>query len=79
MFDINITHNQSEMITESHARIFSDKSSLKETIKYHTDQIEKNMINQVLKESKGNKSKAARKLGIDYKTLLRKVKAHQIE
>ena len=79
MFDINITHNQSEMITESHARIFSDKSSLKETIKYHTDQIEKNMINQALKDSEGNKSQAARKLGIDYKTLLRKVKAYQIE
>jgi len=37
------------------------------------------MINQALKESEGNKSKAARKLRVDYKTLLRKIKAHQIE
>jgi transcriptional regulator with PAS, ATPase and Fis domain len=55
------------------------EDSLKETLKHHADISEKNMINQALKESEGNKSKAARKLRVDYKTLLRKIKAHQIE
>ncbi len=77
MFDIDITQSQSEMDPDSRVRIYGE-DSLKETVKRHADQIEKNMINQALKESEGNKSKAARKLCVDYKTLLRKIKAHQI-
>jgi len=79
MFDIDITQGRSEMNPYLHTQILGNKGSLKETIKHYTDEIEKNMINKTLKESKGNKSKAARKLGIDYKTLLRKIKTHRIE
>ena len=79
MFDIDVAQNQPVMNPYSHTQIFVNKGSLKETVKHHTDQIEKNMINETLKESEGNKSKAARKLDIDYKTLLRKIKTHQIE
>jgi len=79
MFDIDITQGQSVMNSYLHTQIFVNKGSLKETLKRYTGEIEKNMINKTLKESKGNKSKTARKLGIDYKTLLRKIKTHQIE
>ena len=36
-------------------------------------------ISQVMKETRGNKSKAARILGVSYKTLLHKVKEYEIE
>ena len=48
--------------------------SLKEIVNAHVEAVEKQIIGTVLKESNGNKSRAARKLGMDYKTLLRKVK-----
>ena len=54
------------------------EKTLREMLKFTTDAFEKRVIEGVLKETKGNKSKAARKLGIDYKTLLRKIKIHQI-
>ena len=77
-FDDDITQNRSEMDPDLSVLIHGE-DSLKETLKHHADISEKNMINQALKESEGNKSKAARKLRVDYKTLLRKIKAHQIE
>jgi DNA-binding NtrC family response regulator len=52
--------------------------TLREMLKFTTDAFEKRVIEEAIKETKGNKSKAARKLGIDYKTLLRKIKIHQI-
>lgn len=58
---------------------YNGKKSLKEQVKSLTDALEKRIIEEVLTETKGNKSKASRKLSIDYKTLLRKIKMHQIE
>ncbi len=48
--------------------------SLKEIVNAHVEAVEKQIIGAVLKESNGNKSRAARKMGMDYKTLLRKIK-----
>jgi len=57
---------------------YNGKKSLKEQVKSFTDALEKRIIKEVLTEAKGNKSKASRKLGIDYKTLLRKIKMHLV-
>lgn len=54
------------------------RKSLKEVVDEGVEAIEKEIIGKVLKESDGNKSRTARKLGIDYKTLLRKIKRFAI-
>jgi len=43
-----------------------------------TAELEKTVIERVLQETKGNKSKAAKRLNIGYKTLQRKLKAYGI-
>jgi len=58
---------------------YNGKKSLKEQVKSFTNALEKRIIKEVLTETKGNKSRVSRKLGIDYKTLLRKIKMHEIE
>ena len=55
------------------------KKPLKETIKSFVDVLEKKIITQTIAETKGNKSEAARRLEIDYKTLLRKIKIHGLD
>lgn len=52
---------------------------LKEIVNAHVETIEKQIIGKVLEETNGNKSQAARKLGMDYKTLLRKIKSLAID
>ena len=54
------------------------KKPLKETLKSLSDRLETRLIREAIIEAKGNKSEAARKLQIDYKTLLRKIHIHQI-
>lgn len=44
-------------------------------MKSFVDTVEKKVIEEALAESEGNKSRVARKLKVDYKTLLRKIKA----
>jgi len=56
------------------AEVYDGKSSLKETIRSATQDLEKRIIREAMLEAGGNKSEAARRLGIDYKTLLRKIK-----
>ncbi|MDY6953877.1 MAG: helix-turn-helix domain-containing protein [Thermodesulfobacteriota bacterium] len=53
--------------------------SLKEMVKSVTDSLEKRAIQEALDEAAGNKSEVARILGMDYKTLLRKIKLHHIK
>jgi len=50
---------------------------LKEIIRNYTESIEKRLITEEIERCGGNKSEAARGLGIDYKTLLRKLKTSQ--
>jgi len=59
--------------------IYDGKKSLKEIVKSYVDTIEKRVIKEAIAEAKGNKSKVAKKLRVDYKTLLRKIKAHGIK
>jgi len=58
--------------------VYDGKKSLKEIVKSYVDTIEKRVIKEAMSEAKGNKSKVAKKLRVDYKTLLRKIKAHGI-
>lgn len=60
-------------------RLYDGKKPLKEIVKSYVDTVEKKVIEEVMAETEGNKSEAARRLQIDYKTLLRKIKAHGID
>lgn len=48
--------------------------SLKEIVRGNTLQVERTVIMQVLQRAGGNKAKAARMLGIDYKTIHTKMR-----
>jgi DNA-binding NtrC family response regulator len=56
----------------------AEKIPLKEAVKSFSDQFEKKIIKETVVASNGNKSEAARRLSIDYKTLLRKLSYHGI-
>ncbi len=66
-------------LANSHNHIIAEGKSLHETVRFSARIIEKSMIEKTLRETKGNKSKAARKLGIDYKTILRKIRSYGID
>ncbi len=51
---------------------------LKKFIKSQTEELEKNLIKEALKKFNNNKSKTARFLNIDYKTLLTKIKNYSL-
>lgn len=57
---------------------FSKGLSLKKIIKKSVNDIEKRIIIEALIRTGGNKSKAAKMLSVDYKTLYNKVKHHNI-
>ncbi len=56
-----------------------DDLSLKDIVKKNISNIEKDIITDVLKRTGGNKSKAARMLKIDYKTMHYKIKEYSIK
>ena len=60
-------------------RVYNGRESLKEIVKRLGDSFEKTVIEETMAETEGNKSEAARRLKVDYKTLLKKVKVYQIE
>ncbi len=51
---------------------------LKEIVRRKMKQLERDVLAQVLRETGGNKSRAARMLQIDYKTILTKIKEYDI-
>ncbi len=60
-------------------RLCDGKKSLKEIVTRLKDAFEKKVIEEVMAQADGNKSEAARRLKVDYTTLYRKIKSHQIE
>jgi len=56
-----------------------DEFSLKDIVKKNISKIERDVITDVLKRTGGNKSKAARMLKIDYKTMHYKIKEYGIK
>lgn len=58
---------------------WQDAESLKDAVRSVTDQTETRIIQKTLTDTGGNKSETARRLKVDYKTLLRKIKAYGIE
>ena len=56
-----------------------DELSLKDIVKKNVSKIESDVITDVLKRTGGNKSKAARMLKIDYKTMHYKIKEYGIK
>ncbi len=59
------------------SELYEGKEPLKTVIGRIRDDIEQKTIRQTLILTGGNKSETARRLGIDYKTLLRKIKRYQ--
>lgn len=51
---------------------------LKEVVAIHVVQVERQVLCDALRQTGGNKAEAARLLGIDYKTMLKKVRQYQI-
>jgi transcriptional regulator with PAS, ATPase and Fis domain len=49
------------------------------SIQNQTEQLEKNMVVQALQESRGNRTKAAQKLGLSRRGLLNKIKRYDLE
>ena len=58
--------------------LYNGREPLKETISRIRSEEEKNAIRETLTLTEGNKSETARRLSINYKTLLRKIKKYQI-
>ncbi len=59
-------------------RLYDGSEPLKEIVKRLKDAFEKRVIEEVMAQSGGNKSEAARRLQIDYTTLLRKIRLLKI-
>ncbi|MGO8704975.1 MAG: sigma-54 interaction domain-containing protein [Candidatus Brocadiia bacterium] len=57
---------------------FEPGMPLKETVQRVVVQVEREILNRVLKETQGNKAQAARLLRIDYKTIHKKVREYSI-
>ena len=79
MFSTHLTLGVTEPYPVASLKLHNGRKSLKETIKSFIDVQEKRLIIQMLSETKGDKSEASRRLEIDYKTLLRKIKIHRID
>ncbi|MBD3234781.1 MAG: response regulator [candidate division Zixibacteria bacterium] len=54
-------------------------AGLKEVVAHETAKIERNLINRVLKQTRGNKRKASEILRIDYTTLFEKLKKYRLD
>ena len=79
MFSANLVPGVTEQYPVFSLKPDNGNKPLKETIKFFTDILEKRLITQMIAKTKGNKSEAARRLEIDYKTLLRKIRIHGID
>jgi transcriptional regulator with PAS, ATPase and Fis domain len=69
-------HKQSE--SETAPASSSSETSLKQVSRSTAQEVEKEMIIETLIQTKWNKKKAAERLGINYKTLLYKIRKFEI-
>jgi DNA-binding NtrC family response regulator len=60
-------------------RLYDGKKPLKEIVTPLKDAFEKKIIEAVMARANGNKAEAARRLMVDYTTLYRKIRFHEIE
>lgn len=60
-------------------RLYDGKKPLKEIVTPLKDAFEKKIIEAVMARANGNKAEAARRLKVDYTTLYRKIRFHEIE
>jgi len=75
--ELNIKNNHYDILTGAipdHKAISSDGLSLKAIVRQNTMAVEKEVLTRALKQTGGNKARAARMLRIDYKTIHTKVK-----
>lgn len=72
---IRVVREPNPLVSEE---IYDGKRSLKEIVASYVGGVEKRLIEEAMFQSQGNKSSVARNLKMDYKTLLRKMKAHGI-
>ena len=72
--DNELKTNEKPLIPESN----TDKINFKEVVKKQKGEIEKEIIKKALEKFKGNKSKVAKYLDLDYKTLFGKVKEYDL-
>lgn len=76
-FSAHLEATQKEKVPSVFER-YDGGEPLKTTIDRIRDTVEKKIIHKALVLTEGNKSETARRLRIDYKTLLRKIKRHRI-
>lgn len=73
--NIGISDIPKYVLNKSLEKKYKDKKGLKEIV----ESVERNVIIEVLKDSKGNKSKAAKALNIPRATLYRKIEDYNID
>ena len=74
-----LPQNLPSKIQNSSEKISSFPNSLKEVGKKAKESAEKKVIQRTLEEVNWNKSKAAKALSVDYKTLFNKIKEYHIQ
>lgn len=75
---VALSHGKTIEIAELPARVREAHKSRGETNRVDLDALERAHIERVLRETGGNRSEAARQLGIDRVTLYRKMKRYQV-
>jgi DNA-binding NtrC family response regulator len=70
---------QTEKGIRSPAVLYDGEKSLREIVGGLKEVFEKKVIEEVMARTDGNKSEAARRLRVDYTTLLRKIRTHGID
>ena len=69
---------QTEKGVDSSAMLYDGQKSLKKIVADLKGAFEKKVIEEAIAHAEGNKSEAARKLDVDYTTLLRKIRLYKI-
>jgi DNA-binding NtrC family response regulator len=77
--DVEVPTLRNVLVFEDYPQITVTRSPLKNQVRRHIAEIERQLISDTLKKTHGNKAKASRLLGITYKTMLKKVAEYQLE